>query len=309
MKIALIVITIFLFIYLFISYIAFILICRKFNNYPIKTISKNITEALAPYQKLIEKGQKWVSNKNKEDIYIKSFDNLKLHGILIEKNNPKGIFIEVHGYRSEPTRDIYPSCYHYYNMGYNLLLVDQRTAGQSAGKYLTFGINESKDLYNWVKYINKKYPDLPIVLAGVSMGASTAMMSASLFNKSNNIKAILADSGFVSPIEEISYCIKHYFHVPPISLINMINIWCLLLGKFNLKSKNTIDCLNNNDIPLLLVHGEDDDFIPILNSKNNYEQYNGSKKEFVTFPKAYHGMGYLVDPKRYVDVIKSFIKE
>ena len=141
------------------------------------------------------------------------------------------------------------------------------------------------------------------------MGASTAMMSAALFNKNNNIKAILADSGFISPIEEISYCFKRYFHIPPILLINTVNIWCILLGKFNLKSKNTIDCLNKNDIPLLLVHGEEDDFIPIFNSKNNYEQYKGSKKEFVTFPKAYHGMSYLVDSKRYIEIIKSFLSK
>ena len=308
MKIATIII-ILIVLYIMISYIAFLLICRKFNNYPLKGVAINIEEALKPYKELREKGLRWVNKKKKEDIFIKSFDNLKLHGLLIKKNKPKGIFIEIHGYRSETAHDIYPSCYHYYNMGYSLLLIDQRTSGKSEGKYLTFGINESKDLISWIKYVNKEFPNLPIVLAGVSMGASTLMLSASMLKESMNVKCLLADSGYISPIEEISYCLKYYLHIPPLLLIDMINVWSILIAKADLKSNNTVDSLNKVNIPLLLVHGEEDDFVPLANSKKNYELYKGDEKELVTFPNAYHGMGYLVDPKRYIETIKRFLNE
>ncbi len=307
MRIVLIIFILLIILYLLTSYIIFLLVCRKFTVYPIKTISKNMAKALVPYKGLIEKGQKWVSKKAKEDVYIKSFDNLKLHGILIEKKNAKGIFIEAHGYRSVSTRDIYPSCYHYYNMGYSLLLIDQRASGKSEGKYLTFGINESEDIVSWCNYVNDRYPNIPIVLAGVSMGASTIMMSVSKLDSNLNVKAILADSGFVSPMEQIGYCLRHYFHIYPGLFIHTINLWCILIGKYNLRSNNTIDSLNTKDIPLLLVHGEEDDFIPIRNSFDNYNKYKGNIKKIETFKDTYHGMSYLVDPKKYIATIKKFL--
>ena len=306
MRLLLIVVILLIIIYLLTTYIMFIMISRKFTNYPIKTISKNIEEALKPYNKLIEKGVKWVSKQDKEDIFIKSFDHLSLHAILIEKKNAKGIFIEVHGYRSVASRDIYPSCYHYYDMGYSLLIIDQRTSNKSEGKYLTFGINESKDIISWIKYINNRFNKLPIVLAGVSMGASTIMLSADKIKQNMNVKAILADCGFVSPSEEIKYALKHFFHVNGNLFIFMINIWCRLIGKFDIYSNNTIDSLKNIKIPLLLVHGKEDDLIPSYNSINNYESYEGIKK-LVLFDNASHGMSYLVDSKKYINSIKDMI--
>ena len=306
MRLLFILIILLIILYLLTTYIMFIMISRKFNNYPIKTISKNIEEALKPYNKLIEKGVKWVSKQDKEDIYIKSFDDLSLHAIFIEKKNAKGVFIEVHGYRSVASRDIYPSCYHYYDMGYSLLIIDQRTSNKSEGKYLTFGINESKDIISWIKYINNRFNKLPIVLAGVSMGASTIMLSADKIKPTMNVKAILADCGFVSPSEEIKYALKHFFHVNGSIFIFMINIWCKLIGKFDIYSNNTIDSLKNIKIPLLLVHGKDDDLIPSYNSINNYESYEGIKK-LVLFDNASHGMSYLVDSKKYIKSIKDII--
>ena len=305
MKIAFIILVLLIIIYLLTTYIMFILISRKFNNYPIKTISNNITEALKPYKTLTDKGTKWVSKQSKEDIYIKSFDNLKLHALLIEKKQPKGIFIEVHGYRSVASRDIYPSCYHYYNMGYSLLIIDQRTSNKSEGKYLTFGINESKDIISWIEYINSRFPNLDIVLAGVSMGASTVMLSADKIKPNMNVKAILADCGYISPAEEIKYSIKHYFHINANLFIHMINIWSILLAKANLYSLNTINTLKNTKVPLLLIHGEDDDFVPPSNSIKNYESYEGKIKKIVLFKNTPHGMSYLVDPKKYVESIKN----
>ena len=51
----------------------------------------------------------------------------------------------------------------------------------------------------------------------------------------------------------------------------MIDIWCKLFAKFSLKQENTINSLNNVKIPILFIHGLDDNFVPADNSKNNYQ--------------------------------------
>ena len=87
----------------------------------------------------------------------------------------------------------------------------------------------------------------------------------------------------------------------------MINIWCKIIARFDLKSTNTIDSMKDSKIPVLFAHGEDDDFIPPFNSKINYKSYNGPKK-ILLVKKAAHGISYLVKPELYVKTIKDFLK-
>ena len=158
----------------------FAVICKnkRPNRLP---MSKNVNKTLEPYKEMMEKGQKWVINKHDneqiKDVYIKSKDGLKLHAILIENSNSKGIFLETHGYKSTAIRDLYFSCHEYYNIGDSLLIIDNRTCNKSEGKYITFGKKESEDILCWINYLNKEFPQKSIILAGVSMGATSILLS------------------------------------------------------------------------------------------------------------------------------------
>lgn len=121
-----------------------------------------------------------------------------------------------------------------------------------------------------------------------------------------NIKCAIADCGYVSAYDEVLYCINHFFHLNGKLFISMIDIWCKLFAKFSLKQENTINSLNNVKIPILFIHGLDDNFVPADNSKNNYQNYRGTK-EIVLFENASHGISYLVEPKRYINCIENII--
>lgn len=309
MRIFLLVIIILILVYLISTYLMFILVSRKLNN-DILPMTKAVYKAVEPYLDIIKIGNDWMNNKykNKEikDVFIKSFDNLKLHGILLENKKSKGIIIEAHGYRSTAQSDLYTSVFEYYNMGYSLLLIDNRCCNMSEGKYITFGIKESDDIISWIKYINKKYPKQDIILAGISMGATSILMSLGSIKKSMRVKKIMVDSGYISPYDEVVYCINHYFHIPGKLFVNMIDIWCRVFGKFSLKDKDTITSISNSKIPILFIHGLDDDFVLPINSKLNYEKYDGDK-ELVLFKGASHGLSYLVDSKKYIKIIKKHL--
>ena len=293
--------------YSLITYIIFLLISRRSEKL-LLPMNKIVAKSLEPYKDIIDKGNNWITKQETKDIYIKTKDNIKLHGTLIENKNNKGIFLEVPGYRSTPERDLYPSCYEYYNMGYSILLIDNRSSGKSTGKYITFGIKESQDIIIWIKYLNKLYPSKDIILAGVSMGATSILMSLKRIREYMNVKLALVDSPYIYPYEEVLYCIKHYFHINGRLLIDMINLWCIIFAKYNLKEENTISCIKKSNIPILFVHGLDDDFVPPKNSIISYKKYNGPK-ELQLFEKATHGISYLVNPKKYVKDIKEFISK
>jgi fermentation-respiration switch protein FrsA (DUF1100 family) len=289
----------------------FFFICRRISN-NFLPVEKRVQEIIKPYKDIIKEGHDWVKNKienhESEDVYIKSDDNLKLHGTLIEYKNAKGTIIIAHGYRSSPERDLYASTHEYYKMGYNILLFDQRATNQSEGKYITFGVKESNDIISWVKYLNKKYPKKDIILAGVSMGASAILMSMNRIEDNMNVKGIIADSAYISGYDEVKYCINHYFKIPGILFIDMINIWCKLIAKFDLKGKNIIRSMRNSKIPVLLIHGKEDDFVPPVNSIITFKKYKGPKK-LLLFEKASHGISYLVKPKYYVNAVKEFLSK
>lgn len=289
----------------------FLLICKK-STENILPMAKFVAKTLEPYQGILKKGNDWVeakkNNNQVEDIYIKSFDGLKLHAIFIERSDSKGIFIECHGYRSTASRDLYASCSEYYNMGYSLLVVDNRTCDKSDGKYITFGVNESKDVVSWIKYLNVRFPAKSIVLAGVSMGATTVLMALKDISKKMNVKCVIADCGYVSPYDEVLYCIKHYFHINGKLFIDMINLWCKMIAKFSLKEISTILAIKNTKIPILFIHGLDDDFVLPENSRINYSEYGG-KKEIQLFENASHGISYLVDSKRYMKIVKNILSK
>ncbi len=121
-----------------------------------------------------------------------------------------------------------------------------------------------------------------------------------------NVKSIIADSAYISGYEEVKYCINHYFHIPGILFIDMINIWCKLIAKFDLKGRTTIRSMKDSKIPVLIIHGKDDDFVPPSNSKITFNRYKGPKK-ILLFKKASHGISYLVNPDYYVNSVKDFL--
>ena len=309
MKVFIIIIVNILLLYFLTTLVMFLLVSRK-KEKDFSPMAKAVEETLKPYKDLIDKGNKWIEDKYKKkqvkDVYIENKEGLRLHAILIENKKHKGIMLEDHGYRSTSKRDIYPSCYHYYNLGYSLLLIDNRTAGLSDGKYITFGVKESNDIISWVKYLNKKYPKTDIILAGVSMGASAILMAMNRIKDEMNVKGIIADSAYISGYEEVKYCINHYFKIPGFLFIDMINIWCKLIAKFDLKGRTTIRSMKDSKIPVLIIHGKDDDFVPPDNSIITFNRYKGPKK-ILLFKKASHGISYLVNPDYYVNSVKDFL--
>ena len=60
-------------------------------------------------------------------------------------------------------------------------------------------------------------------------------------------------------------------------------------------------------MPILLIHGEDDHFVPCEMSREIAANC-ASRVVVQTFPGAGHGLSYLVDPQRYERVVFDFLR-
>ncbi len=240
-----------------------------------------------------------------EQVEIRSHDGLRLVGSYYHRNDGAMVHIQFHGYRGSGARDLCGLHHLAGKMGHNILVVNQRANGASEGNTITFGIKERLDCVEWANYAAQRFgKDVPIVLAGVSMGAATVLMASELALPENVI-GVIADCGYSSPgaiIRKVSRDVR----IPGWLSYPFIVLGALIFGRFRLWQRGAIDALHHAKVPILLIHGEDDRYVPCDMSRD-MKKAAGQKAVLETFPGAAHGISYVTDPQRYEKIVSDFL--
>ena len=261
------------------------------------------TPAWYEYINANQEGREYIYSLNPEDLYINSFDNLKLHALFINNNTNKTI-ICVHGYKAKDgLYDFGMSAKFLNSLGYNLLFVDNRAHGLSQGKYIGFGVLDSIDVNSWIDYLVINMNQETIILYGMSMGGATVMNA-----QNNKVKAIIADCGFASGYDEVAYQIKKMYHLPSFPLVPISNILLKLLAKYSLKDKKAYKSIKNYKNNLLIIHGSRDHFVPTSDAYKIFENAT-CKKKLLIIKDASHAKSYLKDTKLYEKTVREFLDE
>ncbi|MBQ6335168.1 MAG: alpha/beta hydrolase [Erysipelotrichaceae bacterium] len=228
----------------------------------------------------------WISSSNAFQVKVKSFDGLKLNAYNIHNHDDDRYMIMVHGIGRNKS-SLYSRAYEFAKLGYNILLIDQRAAGDSQGEYYTYGVKEAQDLQLWISYLTKKYPQTKICLYGLSMGAATIMM-ATAYELPENVKCLVEESGYSSMEEEFAYLIKRdyklSFTYPVVKLLEskMEKKFGMSYGDVSPKL-----CLEENEVPILFIHGDEDKTVPFEMATILYNHNKGVKKYYPI-----HGAGH-----------------
>lgn len=245
---------------------------------------------------------KWFDEQPKKDVYITSYDGLKLHAsVLTFCENADKTIILFHGYRSTGKRDYACAIAMYSSFNMNIIVVDQRAHGKSEGKIISFGVKERYDARDWVEFAKKEFPNTKIYMSGISMGSATVMMASDIVD---GVSGIVADCGFTSPKEIIQRVAKEDMHLPkwfaaPIGL--MARIFAGFDYSYSAKTS-----LAKTNVPVLFIHGGKDSFVPCYMTEENFEAC-ASKKKKVIVEEAVHGFSYLVEPERVTEALRTFI--
>lgn len=242
-----------------------------------------------------------------EAVTIRSIDGLTLFARYYHTEDGAPLDICCHGYKSHPFMDFSGGSSLCFEMGHNLLLIDHRGHNNSDGKTITFGILERWDVKAWVDYSVTRFgQDLKITLYGVSMGASTALMTADL-PLPKQVKAIVADCPYARP-EDIILEVGRKMHYPPKLVRPLLHLGARLYGGFRLDQTDAIRAVRNTQIPILILHGDADTIVPCQMSEA-IQQANPSLVRRYTFPGADHAVSYLTDEERYKNIIREFTEE
>jgi hypothetical protein len=262
---------------------------------PYKRAEKD-PEGMKDELEVYDKAKKGLLYYEYDDIDLLSRDGLKLKARYYKAKASHGItVIMMHGYNNCWFYQFGYDALYYLSHGCDVLLPDQRTCGESEGKYITFGVYESEDCADWCYRVNETYHPKYIILHGISLGGAT-VCCATAEKLPDNVAGIIEDCGFVSPYEQFKHNLKP-MKIPPFLVLPVTNIYCKLKAGFGFKQRCAVDVIKQNKLPLLVIHGDDDTFVPTWMGKKIYDAATADK-ELLLVDGAEHAMAYRVDEKK-----------
>lgn len=243
-----------------------------------------------------------------EPVTITSFDGQKLYARYYHVADGAPLQIQFHGYKSSAVVDFSGGSKLAGKMKQNALVVDQRSHGKSEGSAITFGIRERRDCLAWINYsISRFGQDVKIILAGLSMGAATVLMATDL-DLPKNVVGIMADCPYSSPKEIIKTVCQRDMHLPAWLMYPFVKLGALVFGGFHLEESSAVTAVVGAKVPILIIHGEDDRFVPCDMSRA-IQKAGSSQITLETIPDAGHGLCYMVAPQRYEEVTTTFLQK
>lgn len=259
-----------------------------------------------PYREEMRRLFRQLSERPCEFVSITSRDGLKLSGRYYHVKDDAPLDIGFHGYRSHPFTDFSGGTELSVQMGHNVLLIDERAHGRSEGKTIGFGISERLDLLEWVNYAVDRFgEDVKILLYGVSMGGATVLMASDL-PLPENVRGIIADCPYSKPLDVILHVGKQR-SLPDWLIRPFAILGARIYGGFDLLETDAERAVQNTKVPILIIHGEADHYVPCEMSE--LVSANPAMVERHTFPDAAHGISYLVDTPRYHKIVKAFVQK
>lgn len=240
-----------------------------------------------------------------ETIEIDSYDGTKLVGHWYPCENAKRVLVAMHGWRSSWSMDFGLIADFWHNNGCSILFAEQRGQGESGGEYMGFGLLERYDCLEWTKWAIENTDDsLPVYLCGLSLGASTVLMTSGL-ELPERVHGIMADCGFVSPNEVWKHVVQNNLHLPYGLYRATASEICKKKIRVGSEDYSCPEALKNCKVPVIFIHGTDDRFVPVTHTYENYKAC-ASEKRLMVVPGADHALSYLVDTKGYEASVLEF---
>ena len=139
------------------------------------------------------------------------------------------------------------------------------------------------------------------------MGAATVLMTAGQ-KLPENVKAVLADCPYDAPSNIIKKVLGQDMGMPVPVVYPLIRLGGIVYGKFNLDGDSSATAVKRSQIPILLIHGDDDRFVPCEMSRNIHAAAP-EKITFHTVSGAGHALNYVTDPEGYANVFRAFVQK
>ncbi len=261
-----------------------------------KIVNANINNELADQEKYNALD---FSNFTKNDFLMYSKDNYPLQGVHFTQSNSKGLVILCHGF-GVSYFTVASRGKAFLELGYDILLYNHVHFNHKNGRKCGMGGFESDDLELIVQHFKTQYSN--IVAYGLSMGAATVLMHSGKYSSAGRY---IAESSYLSVKAQIESRIVANFHFA-MPVYPFIRLWIKFLGGYDTDTIQVGKTAANSTAPILLMHGEADDYIPYCQSKE-IEKLCPMVQELHIIQGAAHVGCFEVDPIHYKHVLQQFL--
>ena len=249
-----------------------------------------------------EEYQSWI----KEEVILQSQFGYSIYGLNFPIDGSKKVIIFSHGI----TYTLFGSVKYmkiFRDLGFNIYIYDLRYHGRSGGKNSTFGYYEKYDLKMIVDWIQQKVgPDALIGTHGESMGAAISIQHAAIDPR---IKFIIEDCSFSDLWDQLKYRLRMDYHLPAFPFLHLANIMSKVLTGIDFHKISPKKDVQTIQAPMLFIHGEQDDFIPVSMVYELCEnKVSGPKKIYIP-NNAEHATSFWNNQDEYDRVIREFLLE
>lgn len=208
-------------------------------------------------------------------------------------------------------------CYKYallfLERGFDVLLYDHAHCGESDGRYTTMGYRESADLTEVLDVVEKRYGrNVTIATMGESMGAAIVLLHMC---KDNRPAFVIADCPYADLKEQVSHVLKDGVHLSDWLvrfLVSLSSLFTKVRAGFFVGEVSPVKAIEKAggvpDIPLLLIHGLEDAFIPCEASRKIKKVKKGYVRLYL-FKDAKHAQSIRTDKETYQRMVDTFLRE
>ncbi|MEB7504104.1 alpha/beta hydrolase [Arthrobacter koreensis] len=200
--------------------------------------------------------------------------------------------------------------------GMTSLLISYRNDGEapyaSDGRY-GLGLTEWRDVEAAIRYALENGAR-DVVLFGWSMGGAIALQTADLSPLKRHIRALVLDGPVVNWVEVLAHHAR-LNRIP--AQVGRLGQWLIsnaagrtltgLAAPLDLRSMDWVSRAEEIRTPVLIVHSERDEFVPVGPSADLAEK-NPDLVTFVRFPQGGHTREYNVDPARWEDTVSGWLQ-
>lgn len=237
-------------------------------------------------------------------------NNIKLDAWYVPatKKTNKTVIV-VHGFRQDKSgMRQYGELFH--ELGYNVLMPDNRGAGSSGGRYISYGYYDKNDVIKWADDLINDNKNSDITLYGLSMGAATVMMASGEKDLPKQVSSIIEDCGYSSVWKEIVYQGQQGYHLPPFPLIYSVSLENKIRQGWFFQEGDADKSLTKDTRPILLIHGNKDTYVPTSMVYDNYRAVKkGTPKELLVVKGAIHARSFETNPGLYRTTVAKFMQK
>lgn len=180
--------------------------------------------------------------------------------------------------------------------GYRAVMIDYRGHGDSTGQYMTYGLQEARDLRQVVETLqSKRVIKEPLVFFGISMGAVTALRAATELDTVSAIVAIEPYADTAEAIDGVGRGMNPMFSrfISGERMDEAIERASAIVGH-DIRANRPVEIMKRVQAPVLFIHGQSDDWIPPTHSMDLYVA-KGDRADLWIVP----GAGHVDLPMRY----------